>query len=111
MRSVVGVITTRTPAARSRFATAKPMPSSLPAPGLDACGPAEAPDYCPPARTGMRGNHDGTFTLAHRLRDGQGADSCGDGVNTGESYGLVVVGGGISGLAAAYFFRKDAGKT
>ena len=77
---------------------------------LDEFAPEKAPDYYPPARTGMRGNHDGTFTLAHRLRDGEGADSFGDGINTGESYDLVVVGGGISGLAAAYFFRKDAGK-
>ena len=27
--------------------------------------------YYPPALTGMRGNHDGTFTYAHRLRDGE----------------------------------------
>ena len=30
-------------------------------------------------------------------------------INTRELYDLVVVGGGISGLAAAYFFRKQAG--
>src|SRR5260370_14365273 len=58
----------------------------------------------------MRGNHDGTFTFAHRLRDGEGVDSFGDVANTGESYDLIVVGGGISGLAAAYFYRKRAGK-
>src|SRR5581483_10899419 len=29
--------------------------------------------------------------------------------DTGESYDLIVVGGGISGLAAAYYFRKIAG--
>src|SRR6201999_172261 len=28
---------------------------------------------------------------------------------TGETYDLVVVGGGISGLAAAYFYRNAAG--
>jgi spermidine dehydrogenase len=82
----------------------------LAAAALDAFAPEKAPDYYPPARMGMRGNHDGTFTFAHRLRDGEGADSFGDAVNTGESYDLVVVGGGISGLAAAYFFRKSAGK-
>jgi spermidine dehydrogenase len=58
----------------------------------------------------MRGNHDGSFTFAHRLRDGEGANSFGVAEDTGEHYDLVVVGGGISGLAAAYFFRKDAGK-
>src|SRR5258705_10350558 len=77
---------------------------------FDEFAPEKAPDYYPPARLGMRGNHDGTFTFAHRLRDGEGADSFGDAANTGESYDLIVVGGGISGLAAAYFFRKRAGK-
>src|SRR6266446_6392550 len=82
----------------------------LAAAALDEFAPEKAPDYYPPARQGMRGNHDGTFTFAHRLRDGEGADSFGDGASTGESYDLIVVGGGISGLAAAYFFRKSAGK-
>src|SRR3984893_15307240 len=82
----------------------------LAAAALDEFAPEKAPDYYPPARQGMRGNHDGTFTFAHRLRDGEGADSFGDAANTGESYDLIVVGGGISGLAAAYFFRKRAGK-
>src|SRR5256712_2915053 len=82
----------------------------LAAAALDEFAPEKAPDYYPPARVGIRGNHDGTFTFAHRLRDGEGADSFGEPVSTGESYDLVVVGGGISGLAAAYFFRKSAGK-
>jgi len=82
----------------------------LAAGALDEFAPEKAPGYNPPARLGMRGNHDGTFTFAHRLRDGEGADSFGDAVNTGESYDLVVVGGGISGLAAGHFFRKSAGK-
>jgi spermidine dehydrogenase len=82
----------------------------LAAAALDEFAPEKAPDYYPPARMGMRGNHDGTFTFAHRLRDGEGADSFGEPINTAENYDLVVVGGGISGLAAAYFFRKSAGK-
>ncbi|HXN93369.1 MAG TPA: NAD(P)-binding protein [Candidatus Acidoferrales bacterium] len=82
----------------------------LAAAAIDEFAPEKAPDYYPPARQGMRGNHDGTFTFAHRLRDGESADSFGDAANTGESYDLVVVGGGLSGLAAAYFFRKSAGK-
>jgi len=59
----------------------------------------------------MRGNHDGTFTFSHRLRDGESPDSFGDPAATGENYDLVVVGGGISGLAAAYFYRKSAGNS
>jgi spermidine dehydrogenase len=76
---------------------------------LDEAAPETSPDYYPPAKTGMRGNHDGTFTFAHRLRDGENPDSMGEATSTGESYDLVVVGGGISGLSAAYFYRKRAG--
>src|SRR5215470_11345149 len=67
-------------------------------------------EYYPPALTGMRGNHDASFTFAHRLRDGEGWDAEDKPESTGESYDLVVVGGGISGLAAAYFYRKSAGE-
>jgi spermidine dehydrogenase len=64
------------------------------------------PRYYPPALTGMRGSHPGSFEAAHALRDGQQATNATD---TGESYDLIVVGGGISGLAAAYFYRKSSG--
>jgi hypothetical protein len=33
---------------------------------------------------GLRGNHDGSFTFAHRRRDGEGPDSFGDPADTGE---------------------------
>jgi len=78
--------------------------------GPDDFAPEKAADYYPPARTGMRGDHDGSFTFAHRLRDGESPDSMGTPEKTGEICDLVVVGGGISGLAAAHFFRKKAGK-
>ena len=71
--------------------------------------PEKAPGYYPPALTGMRGNHDGTYTYAHRLRDGESWNEMGKPEATGETYDLVVVGAGISGLAAAYFYGKIAG--
>jgi spermidine dehydrogenase len=48
--------------------------------------------------------------MAHRMRDGESSDALGEPVETAESYDLVVVGGGISGLAAAYRFRQKAGR-
>ena len=75
----------------------------------DEFAPEKAANYYPPALTGMRGNHDGTYTYAHKLRDGESWESMGAPEKTGETYDLVVVGGGISGLAAAYFYRKAAG--
>src|SRR5712664_123910 len=82
----------------------------LAAAALDEFAPEKAPDYYPPSRTGIRGNHDGTFAFAHRMRDGESVSSLGDAFNTGEDYDLVIVGGGISGLAAAYRFRQKAGR-
>ena len=57
----------------------------------------------------MRGSHPGSFEAAHALRDGTFWDSAGKPQDTGETYDLIVVGGGISGLAAAHFYRKTAG--
>jgi spermidine dehydrogenase len=71
--------------------------------------PESSPDYYPPVLTGMRGSHEGSFEVAHQVRDGTFWKNAGTPVDTGETYDLVVVGGGISGLAAAHFFRKAAG--
>jgi spermidine dehydrogenase len=59
--------------------------------------------YYPPRLTGMRGSHPGSFETAHARRDGESWEGAED---TGERYDVVVVGAGMSGLAAAYFFRK-----
>ncbi len=75
-----------------------------------AYAPEQDPNYYPPALMGMRGNHDGTYTSAHSLRDGEFWESAAKPESTGEKYDLVVVGGGISGLAAAYFYRQQAGR-
>src|SRR5882724_5822051 len=65
--------------------------------------------YYPPALTGLRGSHPGSFDAAHALRDGTFWDTAGKPADTGETYDLVIVGGGISGLSAAHFYRKTAG--
>ena len=83
-------------------------------PGIDAMMQAagfaqEAPGYYPPAFTGMRGSHDGSYDVSHALRDGRFWQSAAQPIDTKETYDLVVVGGGISGLAAAYFYRARAG--
>ena len=65
-----------------------------------------ATDDYPPARTGLRGSHPGSFEAMHALRDGLYWQQAPTPIPTGEAYDLVVVGGGISGLAAAHYFRK-----
>jgi spermidine dehydrogenase len=69
---------------------------------------AAAPALYPPALTGMRGQHPGSFEVAHAFaREGRrfGIDDA----PSEETYDLVVVGGGISGLAAAWFYRRAVG--
>ena len=69
------------------------------------------PGYDPPAAHGLRGSHVGSFEVAHRLRDGTFWANAGQPESTGESYDLIVVGGGISGLSSARFFHQAAGKS
>jgi spermidine dehydrogenase len=66
----------------------------------------DRPGYYPPTRLGLRGSHPGSFEAAHSLRDS--GSLTGPIAATGESFDLIVVGAGISGLAAAHFFRAGS---
>lgn len=80
-------------------AAAAPMPGQ---------GAGPDPAAYPPVRTGLRGEHGGSFEIAHAARDGGFAGPV-SAEDTGEHYDLVVVGAGISGLSAAHFWRKALG--
>ena len=75
----------------------------------NASAQGTASDY-PPAETGLRGDQADVYKFAHALRDGKKWDSLATADESSETYDLVVVGAGISGLAAAYFYRKQFGK-
>jgi spermidine dehydrogenase len=77
-------------------------------PGAPAASAPPGLDPYPPRRTGMRGSHPGSFEVAHHVRDTHSYDLSAA-VDTGESYDLVIVGGGLSGLSAAHFFLKRVG--
>jgi spermidine dehydrogenase len=77
--------------------------------------PEKDPSYYPPAKTGMRGSHDGSWEVAHELRDSSGNNNdnnkdWANPIEDSESYELIIVGAGISGLAAAHLYRKLAGE-
>ena len=52
----------------------------------------------------MRGSHLGAFEVAHQIRDGAQFHIASEPVE--DMFDLVIVGSGISGLAAAYFHQK-----
>lgn len=80
------------------------LAAALPWPALAGQETGGGALYYPPTLTGLRGSHAGAFETAHALaREGKRFD---DPQAVDERYDLVVVGGGISGLASAYYYRK-----
>ena len=70
----------------------------------DWTGPGGVGDY-----SAANGNTHQVVNAAHSLRDGQWKSVPDSLLQTGESYDLVVVGGGFAGLMAAYQFLKRRG--
>src|SRR5215468_12484748 len=66
------------------------------------------PARYPPSLTGLRGDHPGSFETAHAFARERATFPV-DNLAAQESYDLVIVGGGISGLAAAWFYRNAVG--
>jgi spermidine dehydrogenase len=85
------------------------LPESLHARALITEDPQNQRGYDPPVATGLRGSHPGSFEIAHSLRDGTFWKTAAAPEKLSEKYDLIVVGGGISGLAAAHFYRQHAG--
>ena len=72
--------------------------------GNEWTGPGGIGDYA-----ASNGNTAEVVNAAHAIRTGQFIDAVAEAKDTGETFDLVVVGGGFSGLSAAYTFKKHTG--
>jgi len=86
---------------RRDFLQASALTTALPA----FANAAPDPAIYPPLKTGLRGSHEGSFEAAHQL--GREGREDWPAPEPAEDYDLVVVGGGVSGLAAAYYYRAS----
>src|ERR1700761_458923 len=57
---------------------------------------------------GASGNMRSVMEAGHRMRDGKYNSPAMAPADTGEVYDMVIVGGGLSGLSAAHYFKKNA---
>jgi spermidine dehydrogenase len=66
---------------------------------------SRATGFYPPSLTGMRGSHDGSYDVMHSIS--WGGEKFGRAeTRVDADYDLIVVGGGLSGLAAARYFQQ-----
>ena len=85
------------------------LPGALDARGTKSDQAQNHRGYNPATFTGLRGSHPGSFEIAHSLRDGTFWKEAPAPERLAENYDLIIVGGGISGLAAAHFYREGVG--
>ena len=77
-------------------------------PWISACGVADPyafgleNNYYPPAKEGIRGSHDGSWEVMHARVSGEKWHT----EVIDKEYDLVIVGAGLSGLSAAYFYMQ-----
>ena len=83
--------------------TDEPMSVETPRP----FSPPGTSDYYPPTLTGMRGSHEGSYEVAHELAWRGNKPERYETLN--EHYDLIVVGAGMSGLAAARYYQQKIG--
>jgi len=76
-----------------------------PTPDNDWTGYGGVGDYA-----NSNGNTAAVFEAGHQIRDGLFESLPASATDTGETYDCVIVGGGISGLAAALMFQRTAGE-
>jgi spermidine dehydrogenase len=82
------------------------LPASVQASDLKTDESQNHRGYNPPMSNGLRGSHPGSFEIAHSLRDGTFWQNAAAPERLPGRYELAVVGAGISGLAAAHFYRE-----
>ncbi|MGE4605977.1 MAG: FAD/NAD(P)-binding protein, partial [Myxococcota bacterium] len=81
--------------------------SALPASARATSTRADTTGVYAPALTGLRGSHRGSFEVAHQMAFAKRVDWGTATEPDGLVYDLVVVGAGVSGLAAAFFYREQ----
>jgi spermidine dehydrogenase len=86
------------------YAALNGLPSHAASP-LEDVDPAKYP----PLRTGLRGQYPAAVEEFERIRNGKYSEFPIADRDIHEEFDLVIVGGGISGLSAAYFYRTALG--